>query len=515
MRHLLFLICFLLASCCPSLLHQTRWTQQSTASLQGRRDDKRSKLGFTSFQESNTRWSTGYTGWTRSCALSCCATCVHSASYHSAPLFNPDMLRKKTQTQQPAADDPSQRVCRPCTRGHRLAGRKWVFSLLSLWEECPVAPVRRELDTHEFQWDAARVGQTFRVSLVFLVCWHWHCTQSRRLGHLWSCDQMKVFCLTVSADVTSCFSRNQTNALLTFRGGAFSAALCLYLSLEKDFLVSQLSKSTSGLGCKERSGGHACPSGGSTGQAVVSWHPSTPHRRGAPGGRGLPPAPKETRRAADPDGLWNQAMRMGRSCSRWQECWWGWCTWKALPLTFALTLWKDAAWSLHQPLVSAVPPSLWWAAAVFLQWSPPAEGRGGTANPLGCTWMSSKRRRLRFSRLNVFFLNAMSALALGSYMDTFASACTPVSCLSRAWTREGFAFEWFPFSSQASAAAKLCLWPGSQMLQPWNLPLNIIYTFFSFCRFLHEFNSPHSHYNLVSVHDWIGPRLMPIYSSSG
>lgn len=356
--------------------------------------------------------------------------------------------------------------------------------------------------------------QTFQGSLVFLVCWRWHCTHCRRLGHLWSCDQMKVSCLTVSADVvTSCFSRNQTNALLTFRGGAFSAALCLYLSLEKDFLVSQLSKSTSGLGCKERSGGHACPSGGSTGQAVVSWHPSTPHRTRAPGGRGLPPAPKETRRAADPGGLWNQAMRMGRSCSRWQECWWGWCTWKALPLTFALTLWKDAAWSLHQPLVSAVPPSLWWAAAVFLQWSPPAEGRGGTANPLGCTWMSSKRRRLRFSRLNVFFLNAMSAL--GSYMDTFASACTPVSCLSRAWTREGFAFEWFPFSSQASAAAKLCLWPGSQMLQPWNLPLNIIYTFFSFCRFLHEFNSPHSHYNLVSVHDWIGPRLMPIYSSSG
>lgn len=53
------------------------------------------------------------------------------------------------------------------------------------------------------------------------------------------------------------------------------------------------------------------------------------------------------------------------------------------------------------------------------------------------------------------------------------------------------------------------------------MPLNIIYllffftTLFYFSRFLYEFNFPLSLYNLVSVHDWIGPRLMHIYSSSG
>lgn len=38
--------------------------------------------------------------------------------------------------------------------------------------------------------------------------------------------------------------------------------------------------------------------------------------------------------------LWNKAMRIRLTCSHWQECWWGWFIWKGVTLTFTLTIWK-------------------------------------------------------------------------------------------------------------------------------------------------------------------------------
>lgn len=71
-------------------------------------------------------------------ALACCPAMKHAFIQPSItllnPLFNSDTLRKKKNPQQPAADDLSHRVCRWCTRRHRLAVRKWVFSLPSLWD---------------------------------------------------------------------------------------------------------------------------------------------------------------------------------------------------------------------------------------------------------------------------------------------------------------------------------------------------------------------------------------------